>query len=85
MLGMSSTMCTQFQASLGLHQPDNAQSAACLVSLAMTPAPQHTSPVRQVKICQQSALKLPCVLKGKQGLLAAVASRRKLIAMQNKP
>ena len=51
----------------------------------MAQALQQTPPVRQDKICQQSALKLPCVLKGKQGLLAAVVSRRRWIAMQSKP
>ena len=54
-------------------------------SSAMAQAQQHTPPVRQDKECQQSALKLPCVLLGKQGLLAAVASRRKGIALQSKP
>ena len=40
---------------------------ACQVSSATAQAPQQTPPVRRDKKCKRSALKVPCVLEGKQG------------------
>ena len=67
-------MCAQIQASNRIASAGQCITRGMPKLSATAQASQQTASARQDRMCMQSALKLPCVLKGKQGLLAAVAA-----------